>query len=137
MHRLPRTSGVLPKPPKNANTHPNMKPITFLPAALIAVAAPATAGPYINVEANSAFVGSDYAATVLDNHVGFKQGNWYVQAGPSIVAGDGVDSTVELSGKAGASFDLSENLSAYGEVSFMTSDTDNVYGTKVGLTYEF
>ena len=64
-----------------------MKPIAFLPAALIAVAAPATAGPYVNVEANSSFVGNDYSATVLDNHVGFKQGNWYVQAGPSIVAG--------------------------------------------------
>lgn len=114
-----------------------MKPIAFLPAALIAVAAPATAGPYINVEANSAFVGTDYAATVLDNHVGFKQGNWYIQAGPSIVAVDGADSTVELSGKTGASIDLSENLSAYGEISFMTGDSDNLYGTKIGLVYEF
>ena len=114
-----------------------MKLTAFLPAALIAVAAPATAQTYVNVEANSGFTGSDYAGTVIDNHVGYKKDNWYIQAGPAIVAPDGGDSDIEFSGKAGGSVPLSEKLSAYGEVSFMTSDDDNNYGTKVGFVYEF
>lgn len=114
-----------------------MKLTALLPAALIAVAAPATAGTYLNVEANSGFAGSDYAGTVIDNHVGYKKDNWYIQAGPSIVAPDNGDSELELSGKAGGSLPLSDALSVYGEVSFMTADQDNNYGTKVGFTYDF
>ena len=114
-----------------------MKSIAFLPAALIAVAAPATAGPYLNVEANSGFAGSNYGGTVIDNHVGYKKDNWYIQAGPAIVAPDGGDTELEFSGKVGGSVDLSDSVSAYGEVSFMTSDADNNFGTKIGLVYEF
>ena len=114
-----------------------MRPIAFLPAALIAVAAPAVAGPYVNVEVNSGFTGSDYGSSVIDNHVGYKKDNWYIQAGPAIVAPDGGDTDLEFSGKVGGSLPLSEKLSAYGEVSFMTSDDDNNYNTKVGFTYDF
>lgn len=114
-----------------------MKPIALLPAALIAVAAPATAGPYLNVEANSGFAGSDYGGTVIDNHVGYKKDNWYIQAGPAIVAPDGGDTELEFSGKVGGSVDLSDSVSAYAEASFMTSDIDNLFGTKIGLVYEF
>ena len=57
-----------------------------------------------------------YAGTVIDNHVGYKKDNWYIQAGPAIVAPDGGDSDLEFSGKVGGS-SLSEKLSAYGEVS--------------------
>jgi hypothetical protein len=114
-----------------------MKIIALLPAALIVVAAPAAAGPYLNVEMNSGFSGSDYGGTVIDNHVGYKKDNWYIQAGPAIVAPDGGDTELELSGKVGGSVDLSDNVSAYGEVSFMTSDSDNNFGTKIGLVYEF
>ena len=114
-----------------------MKTIAFLPAALIAVAAPATAQTYVNVEANSGFSGSDYAGTVIDNHVGYKKDNWYVQAGPSIIAPDGGDSDLEFSGKAGASIPLSDKVSAYGEVSFMTAEPKTSYGIKTGFVYEF
>ena len=114
-----------------------MKLTAFLPAALIAVAAPAAAGPYLNVEANSGFAGSNYGGTTIDNHVGYKKDNWYIQAGPAIVAPDGGDSELELSGKIGGSVDLSENVSAYAEASFMTSDIDNLFGTKLGFVYEF
>ena len=114
-----------------------MKLTAFLPAALIAVAVPATAQPYLNVEANSGFTGSNYGGTVIDNHVGYKKDNWYVQAGPAIVAPDGGDTELEFSGKVGGSVSLSDSVSAYGEVSFMTADSDNNYGTKVGFTYDF
>ena len=111
------------------------KIIALLSAA--ALGAPAIAGPYVNVEANSGFSGTDYSGTVIDNHVGFESGNWYIQAGPSIVSPDGGDSTVELSGKAGGGVPLTEKLGAYGEVSFMTGEDNNSYGTKVGLKYSF
>jgi len=114
-----------------------MKIIALLPAALIGVAAPAIAGPYVNVEANSGFAGSDYGGTVIDNHVGYKKDNWYIQAGPAIVSPDGGDTELEFSGKVGGSVSLSDNVSAYGEVSFMTADSDNNYGTKLGFTYDF
>ena len=114
-----------------------MKFTAFLPAALIAVAAPAAAGPYLNVEANSGFSGSDYGGTVIDNHVGYKKDNWYIQAGPALVSPDGGDTELEFSGKVGGSVSLADNVSVYGEVSFMTDDSDNNYGTKVGFTYDF
>lgn len=97
----------------------------------------AMAGPYVNIESNSGFVGSDYSGSVIDNHIGYEGSNWYIQGGPSIVAPDGGGSTVELSGKAGGSVPLTEKLGAYGEVSFITDDDDNSYGTKVGLKYTF
>ena len=97
----------------------------------------AIAGPYANIEANSGFVGSDYAGTATDVHVGVEGSNWYVQGGPALIAPDGGDGDIELSGKAGGSYGLTEDLSVYGEVSFITGDDDNGYGTKVGVKYNF
>ncbi len=97
----------------------------------------AIAGPYANIEANSGWAGTNYGGTVVDTHLGLEGDNWYLQGGPSIVSPDGGDSTVELSGKAGGSVGLSEDLSLYGEVSFITGEDDNNYGTKVGFTYDF
>ena len=112
-----------------------MKILAILPAALFA-AAPVLAGPYANVETNSGFVGSDYSGSVTDVHVGYEGDNWYVQAGPALLAPDGEDGDVELSGKAGGSYGISDALSVYGEFSFLTGDT-NGYGTKAGLKYNF
>jgi len=112
-----------------------MKILAILPAALFA-AAPVLAGPYANVETNSGFVGSDYSGSVTDVHVGYEGTNWYVQAGPALLAPDGEDGDVELSGKAGGSYGINEALSVYGEFSFLTGDT-NGYGTKAGIKYNF
>jgi len=108
------------------------------------LSAPAFAGPYANVESNSGYSGSDYSGTTTDIHVGYegsvgKNGSYYVQGGPAIVAVDGEDSTTELSGKAGIGFNVTESLNLYGEVSFITvdGDDDNNYGTKLGLKYSF
>ena len=104
---------------------------------LLGCAQGAIAGPYANIEANSGFYGSDYTGTATDVHVGYEGANWYVQGGPALLAPDGEDGSVELSGKAGGSVGLSEDLSLYGEVSFITGEDDNNYGTKVGVKYTF
>ena len=97
----------------------------------------AIAGPYVNVEANSGFVGSDYTGSATDVHVGFEGANWFVQGGTTLLAPDAEDGSVELSGKAGGSYPLTDALSVYGEVSFMGGKDDNSYGTKVGAKYSF
>ena len=114
-----------------------MKSIIIAGLLLGAAHGAAQAGPYVNVEANSGFVGSNYAGTVTDAHVGFEGEGWYLQAGPALIAPDGGDGDVELSGKAGGSVGLTDALSVYGEVSFITGDDDNGYGTKVGAKYNF
>ncbi len=96
----------------------------------------AIAGPYVNVETNSGFVGNDYTGSATDVHVGYEGSNWYVQGGPAVLAPDAEDGDVELSGKAGGSYPLSDKLSVYGEFSFLTGDETN-YGTKVGAKYNF
>ena len=116
-------------------------------AAIAAVSAlgagSAMAGPYVNVESNSGFVGSDYSASVTDLHVGYEDGigesgSYYIQAGPAIVAVDGTDTESEFSGKVGVGVDVSESVNIYGEIAFLTDgDEDNNYGTKVGLKYSF
>ena len=114
-----------------------MKSIIIAGLLLGAAHGAAQAGPYVNVEANSGFTGSDYTGTATDVHVGYEGANWYVQGGPVVLAPDGGDTDVELSGKAGGSVSLTEKLGAYGEVSFVTGDDDNGYGTKVGVKYSF
>jgi len=102
----------------------------------------ALAGPYVNVEANSGFVGTDYAGTTTDFHVGYEgslgdSSAWYIQGGPSLVSPDGEESETEFSGKVGASAGLTDNLSLYGEFAFITGDDDNGYGTKAGVKFTF
>ena len=94
-------------------------------------------GSYLLVEAISCFTGSEYSVTAMDIHVGYEGTNWYVQAGPVLLAPDAGDGDVELSGKAGGSYPVSEALSVYGEVSFVTGEDENGYGTKVGAKYNF
>ena len=103
----------------------------------------AFAGPYVNVEANSGFAGSDYAGTVTDLHVGYEGSagalGYYIQGGPSIVSPDGAASDTVFSGKVGGSVAAAENLGVYGEFSLATgaNGADNGYGTKVGVKYTF
>jgi hypothetical protein len=120
-----------------------IKSVFAATAALSMSAGAAFAGPYVNVEANSGFVGSDYSGTVTDLHVGYEGSEgavgYYVQAGPSLVSPDGAESETVFSGKAGASVAATERLDIYGEVSFATGidDADNGYGAKVGAKFNF
>lgn len=114
-------------------------------AATAAVVAPsaALAGPYVNIEANSSFTGSDYTGTTTDAHVGWAGESGAVsygaQIGPSFVVTDGGESDTVLSGKVYGSVAATEKLSVYGELSFAggVDDADNGYGTKAGVTYSF
>ena len=116
-----------------------------LAAAAPLMAAPALAGPYVNVETNAGWVGDDYSGATTDIHVGYEGAlgesgaSYYVQAGPAIVAADGVDTETEFSGKAGLGIPVSDALSAYGEVSFLTADDDDDFGVggKLGVKYNF
>ena len=116
-------------------------------AAAVAFAAPgaALAGPYLNVEANSGFTGSDYTGTTTDLHVGYEDAlgdaaSYYVQIGASVVSPDGGEADTVPSGKAGLGVAVTEALGAYGEVSFLgsgSSSVDRGYGAKLGLKYSF
>ena len=103
---------------------------------LLGFSTAAVAGPYVNVESNSGFSGSDHSASSIESHVGFEGDSWYVQAGPALIVPEGGDTEVELSGKIGGSYPVSDALSAYGELSFLTGG-DNSYGVKAGAKYNF
>ena len=120
----------------------------LLAGAAVAFAAPAAmAGPYVNLENNAGFTGTDYESTVTELHIGFEgelsdNAGYYAQLGPALVSVDGEERTTELSGKVGADVSLSDNLVAYGEIAFMSQDEANFdedlkVGTKLGLKYSF
>jgi len=119
---------------------------TTIAAAAAAVAfapAAALAGPYVNVEANAGWVGDDYTSTTTDIHVGYEgevgAASYYVQAGPAIVAEDGEEADTQFSGKAGLGIPVTDALSAYGEVSFLTAEDEDDFGLggKLGVKFNF
>ena len=120
---------------------------SFVAAAAAAplFAGAAMAGPYVNVETNAGWTGSEYNGAGTDLHVGYEgaigeSGSYYVQGGASLVTPDGGTDETVPSGKAGVGFALTDALGAYGEVSFIGSgdeDIDRGYGAKLGLKYSF
>ena len=88
-----------------------MKKLALALAASIA-SAPAIAGPYVNVETNGSYTGSDYTSRATDLHLGFENTlgsfDWYAQGGKTINAADGVDSDSNWSGKVGGSVAATE-----------------------------
>ena len=120
-----------------------MKTIALALAATTLASAPASAGVYINAEANDGYTGTDYSGRTVDLHVGYEgtvsKLDYYVQGGPALTAVADVDGTeTELSGKLGGTFNVSESLGIYGEVSTITNgDEDRNYGTKLGAKFTF
>jgi len=115
-------------------------------AAASAIAAPAAfAGPYVNVEANSSWTGSDYTGTNTDLHVGWEgdlgeTASYYVQGGATVISPDKADADTVPSGKAGIGIGVTDALGVYGEVSFLGSGDDSIdrgYGAKSGIKYSF
>ena len=106
------------------------------------VSTPAMAGPYVNVESNATYTGSDYTSRATDLHLGYENelGSlaYYIQGGKTINAADGVDAESNFSGKLGGSVSATDKLGVYGEVSFaQVEDADNTYATKLGAKYSF
>ena len=120
-----------------------IKSVFAATAALSMSAGAALAGPYVNVETNAGWTGDDYVGAVTDIHVGYEgevgAASYYVQAGPAIVAVDGVDTETEFSGKAGIGIPVSDAIGVYGELSFLTADDSDDLGVggKLGLKYSF
>ena len=116
-----------------------MKTLAILPAVAL-MAAPAFAGPYANIEANSGFTGSDYTGTATDFHLGVEcasgVASYGFQAGPTVISPDGGEAETILTGKVFGSVAASEKLSVYGEISAAFDDV-NSYGTKAGVKYAF
>ena len=120
-----------------------MKKIALILASVFTSAGAAVAGPYVNVESNASYTGSDYQSRTTDFHVGWEGGNdtfdYYVQGGPALVNTDGAaDGDTQVSGKVGDSVAATDKLGFYGEVSVITAeDVDNSWGTKIGTKYSF
>ena len=116
-----------------------MKTLAILPAVAL-MAAPAFAGPYVNVESSSKFAGSDYSATSTDFFVGYEGSegalDYFIEGGPSVSVKDGGEADTVPAGKVGLSVKASEQLKVYGELA-ASFDTINSYGTKVGVKYSF
>ena len=118
----------------------------FAAAAALAFApAAALAGPYVNVETNAGWTGTDYNGAATDFHVGYEgalgeSASWYVQGGATYLTPDGAADDTVPSGKAGIGIAATESLGVYGEVSFVgsgDSDIDRGYGGKLGVKYSF
>jgi len=122
-----------------------IKSVFAATAALSVSAGAAVAGPYVNVETNAGWTGSEYNGAATDLHVGYEgafseTGSYYIQGGATVLTPDGGDTDTVPSGKAGVGLGLTEALGAYGEVSFVGSgdeDLDRGYGAKLGLKYSF
>ena len=118
-----------------------MKKITLAIAATL-FSSPVLAGPYVNVESNASYTGSDYKSRATDLHIGYENNlgdlAYYIQGGKTINAADGVDSESNFSGKLGGNISATDKLGVYGEVSFsQVEDADNDYSTKLGAKYSF
>ena len=100
----------------------------------------ALAGPFVNVENNAGYQ-DGYLGSTTDIHVGFEGSSdvygYYLQAGPAVVAPDGDEAEMEISGKIGGSVQATDSFGVYGEVSFITDDIEPIFGTKIGLKYAF
>ena len=123
--------------------------IAAIAASPFLFAGAAFAGPYVNVESNLSYPDGDYTGATTDVAVGFdgstSEGKiaYYIQGGPAFVHSESTDDTeTELSGKAGASLAINEDLSVYGEISGI-SDEDSTgddiinFGGKIGAKFVF
>ena len=118
-----------------------IKSFSCAAAALAFGASAAVAGPYVNVEANAGWVGSEYTGNVTETALGYEYSDGpysvYAQGGPAFVSVSGEDSEMEFSGKIGGSVAASDQFSVYAELAGITGDLNNSYGGKLGAKYAF
>ena len=120
----------------------------FAAGALLALSAPAFAGPYANIENNAQWIGIDeFQVGLTEVHVGYELQAGedvvlYMQAGPAFIHIEDVDTETEVSGKIGIVAEVSNNVELYGEFAFITEDQEFeldtlALGTKIGGTFRF
>ena len=117
-----------------------MKKIFAIGAASLCCAAPAVAGPYVNVEAKSSLVltiARLFFTMILAGHLKLVTLSSTRRLDLPVIP-DGGDQTTELAGKTGIKLKVNKNLGVYGEISAMTKDQidfDSLpkVGTKVGF----
>ena len=114
----------------------------ILVAAAATLTSPVLARPYVNVESNASYTGSDYKSRATDFHVGYegevKDLTYYLQGGKTLNSADGADSDSNWSGKTGLNVPVTSKLNIYGELSFaQVEDADNSWGTKLGTKFTF
>ena len=116
-----------------------IKPLAIAVSGVL-VGSAALAGPYANVENNAGYQ-NGYLGSVTDLHLGYEGGDgtygFYLQGGPALVSPSGADVDMELSGKIGGSVQATDNFGVYGEISFITTDEEPAFGTKIGAKYSF
>ena len=118
-----------------------MKKILLI-AALTTLSAPVLARPYVNIESNASYTGSDYKSRATDFHVGYEgEVNdlaYYIQGGKTLNSTDAADSDSNWSGKTGLNVPVTSKLDIYGELSFaQVENADNNWGTKLGTKITF
>ena len=124
-----------------------MKKIFALSAASVLMAAPAMAGQFANIEANSSIQDGDYSSTRFDTQYGWEgtlgeSSKYYIQGGPSFLSRDGAeDLEYQVGGKVGIKTALTEDVSAYGELKAYSADdwslSDTKLSVKAGVKYTF
>jgi hypothetical protein len=128
---------------KNYEVSKMIKSVFAAAAAAPFMATAAFAGPYVNVETNAGWTGSDYSGAATDLHVGYEGSTgkvgYYIQGGPAILTPDGGDTETVFTGKTGLSVAATDNLGVYGEVSLATAPNGGKtgYGGKLGVKYSF
>jgi len=112
--------------------------IAALAASTSLVSGAAIAGPYVNLEVNSSYTGTDYTSSATELAVGWEGSNWFAQGGGLITQPDGGESTTDFIGKVGGDVAFTDAVGIYGEFSVQTKETtDNLYGVKLGTKYTF
>ena len=120
--------------------------IIAISAATLLASSPAFAGQFVNVEANSSFQDGDYSSTRFDTQYGWQdslgdKSKYYVQGGPSFVSRDEGDTGYQFGGKVSIKTEVTEDLTAYGELKGYTGDeydfSDIKLAVKAGLKYTF
>ena len=112
--------------------------IAALAASPLLFTGAAFAGPYVNLEVNSSYTGTDYTSSATELAVGYEGSNWFVQGGGLVTQPDGGESTTDFIGKVGGDVAFTDAVGIYGEFSVQTKEsTDNEYGVKLGTKYTF
>ena len=124
-----------------------MKKIFALSAASVLMAAPAMAGQFANIEANSSIQDGDYSSTRFDTQYGWEgtlgeSSKYYIQGGPSFLSRDGAeDLEYQVGGKVGIKTALTEDVTAYSEIKAYSGDdwdlNDVKLSVKAGVKYTF